>query len=137
LKSQLGLKKDLRIEEKTIFTEYGTEYKPSKLICDELTPEQKEKGLSIINYFNKPMDYNLIIDGLSKIKYKTISKNNGDVDEEVKICLYAEELSKYPADIANKALTSRFKFFPALSELIEICEGEVLRRKIIKRKFEL
>jgi len=127
----------MKIKEKTIFTEFGTEYKPSELICGELTNEQKLLGLQVIYEFEKPANVNDIIKLLTRLKYTTISKNDEIDNEEIRISIYTDEMLKYPADIANKALTSRFKFFPTLSELIEICDGEVLRRRIIKRKFEL
>lgn len=127
----------MKIKDKTIFTEYGTEYKPSELVCGELTKSQKSLGLEIISEFEKPANVNDIIKLLTRLKYTSISKNDEIDNEEIRISIYTDEMLKYPADIANKALTSRFKFFPTLSELIEICEGEVLRRKIIKRKFEV
>lgn len=127
----------MKIEEKTIFTEYGTEYKPYRLVCDELTKEQKAKGLMIVNVFNKSLTSLDVVKLLTRLKYTTISRNDIEINEEARLSIYTDEMLKYPADIANKALTSKFKFFPALSELIEICEGEVLRRKIIKRKFEV
>lgn len=96
-----------------------------KVKFEDLSKEQKEKGLEFIRMMKRPMS----IDGLNKLYTRMRlaarhSKDDVDIDEKLRMAIYVDELHKHPANIVRKVMMTPYEFFPTLNELICDCERQ-------------
>ena len=112
------------------FTEYGTEF---DTVCDtsKLTDEQKRQARDVLQKLDCPLPRLEIVKLMTRLSVITTGKKQEDL--EALIAIWVEELSNYPADIVANALKSKFKWFPTLAEVLDICDNEVAKRNLIKR----
>ena len=126
------LKLPLNTQRKTIFTEYGTEF-VDEVRFGDMTQEQAEQAKQVIREFNKPLPRQQIIKLIARLQIICPEKNKAQFDTEARTAIWIEELSKYPADVVNYVLRMRYKWFPALSEVLDNCDSEMAYRKLIER----
>lgn len=126
------LKLPLNTQRKTIFTEYGTEF-VDEVRFGDMTQEQAEQAKQVIREFNKPLPRQQIIKLIARLQIICPEKNKAQFDTEARTAIWIEELSKYPADVVNYVLRMRYKWFPALSEVLDNCDNEMAYRKLIER----
>lgn len=71
---------------------------------------------------------------LAALSVITVSRQRDDLDIELIVTIYAERLSAYPADVVEHVLLrERWKFWPAIAELEEVCDALSSRRRTIAR----
>lgn len=126
------LKSCVKFKEKTIFTEYGAEYR-TIILFEGLNDEQLRQAEEILNAFLTPLPKDRILKGLTRLQVICPEKQKNEIDKQVRTKIYVEELSKYPADVVIKALMTKFKWFPALAELLDICDNEMTFRELVKK----
>jgi hypothetical protein len=123
----------VNISKRTIYTEYGCDFVDDISFC-ELTAEQKEQAKQVVyNYFT-PLQNIEIIKLITRLQIIAPEKEKTAIDIEARTSIWVEELSKYPADIVIMAMKKKYRWFPALAEVLDYCDNEVARRKLIKLK---
>ncbi len=77
---------------------------------------------------------------LSRLRYRTKMRSEGDADTEGQIAVYLEDLQKYPVDVVRVVLRGWVdgppeiaKWFPAWAELREELDRRIARRKLMLR----
>jgi len=71
--------------------------------------------------------------GLTRLQVICPEREKSEFDKQARTKIYIEELSKYPADVVVKALMTKFKWFPSLSELLDVCDNEMAFRELVKK----
>lgn len=122
----------LNTQKKTIFTEYGTEF-VDEVSFGDMTKEQVEQAKQVLREFNKPLPSQQIIKLIARLQIICPERAKPEYDTKARTAIWVEELSKYPADIVTYALRRRYKWFPALSEVLDNCDNEMAYRKLIDR----
>ncbi len=117
---------------RTIFTEYGTEF-VEEAKFGSLTKYQREQAMEAIQAYNTPMGAPEIAKLVARLQIISPEKNKSEYDIKARTIIWVEELSKYPADVVNKVLKMRYRWFPSLAEVLENCDNEVAYRKLIER----
>ncbi len=126
------LKLPLNTQRKTIFTEYGAEF-VDEVKFGKMTDEQVEQAKQVLREFYKPLPSQQIIKLIARLQIICPEKNKTQYDTEARTSIWVEELSKYPADVVTYALKMRYKWFPALSEVLDNCDNEVAYRNLLER----
>lgn len=130
------LKLPLNTQKRTIFTKYGTEF-IDKVSFGEMTPEQISKAKSVIEKCKTPLPEQEIIKLIARLQIICPEKEKTEYDKKARIAVWVEELSKYPADVVTYALKMRYKWFPALSEVLDNCDNEVAYRNLLERGIKM
>ena len=126
------LKLPLNTQRKTIFTEYGAEF-VDEVSFGDMTQEQYDKAMLVLREFNKPLPSQQIIKLIARLQIICPERAKPEYDTKARTAIWVQELSKYPADIVNYVLRMRYKWFPALSEVLDNCYNEMAYRKLIER----
>lgn len=126
------LKLPLNTQRKTIFTEYGTEF-VDEVSLGDMTQEQVEQATRVLIEFNKPLPKQQIIKLIARLQIICPERAKPEYDTKARTAIWVEELSKYPADVVNYVLRMRYKWFPALSEVLDNCDNEIAYRKLLER----
>ena len=126
------LKLPLNTQRKTIFTEYGTEF-VDEVSFGDMTQEQVEQATMVLREFNKPLPSQQIIKLIARLQIICPERAKPEYDTKARTAIWVQELSKYPADVVTYALRMRYKWFPALSEVLDNCDNEIAYRKLIER----
>lgn len=98
-----------------------------------MTKEQVEQAKQVLREFNKPLPSQQIIKLIARLQIICPERAKPEYDTKARIAIWVEELSKYPADVVNYALRMRYKWFPALSEVLDNCDNEMAYRKLIEQ----
>lgn len=97
-------------------------------------PEDKLRAVKdLVDQANQPADPDEIIDELVRCASLTIRQSKDDVDLELTMKAWLEELSDYPIDAIRDVFRSwarRSKFFPALVDVISQLEQAVSFRRL-------
>ncbi|GAB4371770.1 MAG: hypothetical protein Kow00114_32850 [Kiloniellaceae bacterium] len=98
----------------------------------DMTLQEAEAALAEIREAMAPAARRAVVELLFRLWHATAKAGMGEEDLEAKASIYAEDLAGYPADVTRKVLTEarrRFKFFPAVAELVAGCEVLASRRR--------
>ena len=126
------LKSCVKFKTKTVFTEHGTEYREIVLF-EGLDEAAKQEAEAILARYLAPLPKDRILKGLTRLQVICPEREKSEFDKQARTKIYIEELSKYPADVVVKALMTKFKWFPALAELLDICDNEMAFRELVKK----
>lgn len=126
------LKLPLNINKHSIFTEHGYDYR-EEYDFSELTPEQKQQALEVVNAYFTPLHSIEIIKLITRLQIISPEKDKTPIDLEARTSIWVEELRKYPADIVKTALKQKYRWFPALAEVLDYCDNEVAHRELIRK----
>ena len=126
------LKSGVKFSTKAIFGENGVEYREI-IHFEELSQDQMRQAEEILNAFNEPLPKDRILKGLTRLQVICPERAKNEIDKQARAKIYSDELSNYPADVVVKALMTKFKWFPALSELLDICDNEMAFRELVKK----
>ena len=126
------LKLPLTTKRKAIFTKYGTEF-VDEVSFGEMTNEQISKARSAIEKYKTPLQEQEIVKLIARLQIICPEKEKNEYDKKARTAVWVEELSKYPADVVTYALKMRYKWFPALSEVLDNCDNEVAYRNLLER----
>lgn len=121
------------INRRTIFTEYGCDF-VDDISFGNLTPEQKKQAEEVVDSYLEPLPSIEIIKLITRLQIIAPEKEKTAIDIKARTSIWVEELSKYPADIVTMALKKKYRWFPSLAEVLDYCDNEVARRKLIKLK---
>lgn len=99
-----------------------------------MTAEQKEQARQVLDLYFAPLPSIEIIKLITRLQIIAPEKEKTAIDIKARTSIWVEELSKYPADIVTMALKKKYRWFPALAEVLDYCDNEVARRKLIKLK---
>jgi len=102
------------------------------VIFEGLDEAKKQEAQEILNAFLEPLPQDRILKGLTRLQVICPEREKSEIDKKFRLKIYVEELSKYPADIVVTALLKRYKWFPALAELLDVCDNEMAFRKVIQ-----
>lgn len=127
------LKLPLNTKRKTIFGEYGCEF-VDDVEFGELTEEQKILAERAIEEYYKPMPAVEIAKEIARLQIISPEKEKTAVDLKARTAIWIEELSQYPADIVMTAFRRKYKWFPTLAEIMDVCDNEVAFRNLLKMK---
>ena len=122
----------VNINKRDIFTEHGYDYR-EEYDFSELTPEQRSQALEIVNAYFTPLDREEIIKLIARLQMIAPERNKTSFDVKARTSIWVEELSKYPADIVKTALKQKYRWFPALAEVLDYCDNEVAHRELIRK----
>ena len=122
----------LTTKRKAIFTKYGTEF-VDEVSFGEMTNEQISKARSAIEKYKTPRQEQQIVKLIARLQIICPEKEKNEYDKKARTAVWVEELSKYPADVVTYALKMRYKWFPALSEVLDNCDNEVAYRNLLER----
>ena len=98
--------------------------------------EVKDKqALSVaINELEKPIDKQTFGQLYTKLKYSCLKHSEYYEDEKMRAVVYYDAMQRYPAYIAEYALSRKYKFFPSLYELQEEIDFAMKYWGFIKEK---
>jgi hypothetical protein len=122
----------MKCKTKTVFTEHGTDYKEI-IIFEGLDEAKKQEAQEILNAFLEPLPQDRILKGLTRLQVICPEREKSEIDKKFRLKIYVEELSKYPADVVVMALLKKYKWFPALAELLDVCDNEMAFRELVKK----
>lgn len=116
---------------------YGWDGKFAGYEIGELTGEEREGAIIAVQQSLVPAPLAQIRAELTRLRAVTKFRDSGDQDQAMTAAAYADELSRYPADVVTmvcrawprKAGVGRF--WPALSELIEDAERMTAPRHLL------
>lgn len=120
-----------RFVKKAIYTEYGTDFVPIGLEGDV---KDKQALSMAINELGKPIDKETFTKLYTKLKYSVIKRSEDYEDDKMRAVVYYDALQRYPAYIAEYALSRKYKFFPSLYELQEEIDFAMKYWVFIKEK---
>lgn len=123
----------MSINKRTIFTEYGCDFVDDIEVGD-MTAEQKEQARQVLDLYFAPLPSIEIIKLIARLQIIAPEREKTAIDIKARTSIWVEELSKYPADIVTMALKKKYRWFPALAEVLDHCDNEVARRKLLKLK---
>ena len=127
------LKLPLNTHRKTIFGEYGCEF-VDDIELGAITEEQKILAERAIEEYYKPMQAVEIAKEIARLQIISPEKEKTVVDLKARTAIWIEELSQYPADVVMTAFRRKYKWFPTLAEIMDICDNEVAFRNLLKMK---
>lgn len=87
----------------------------------------------ILNAFLAPLPKDRILKGLTRLQVICLEREKSEIDKQARAKIYADELSNYPADVVVKALMKKYKWFPSLAELLDVCDNEMAFRELVKK----
>lgn len=99
---------------------------------DKMTAEQRSEALKAIEAYNAPLPDKVVISLMARLAVISPERDKTAIDTAARAAIWCEELRKYPADVVNKALRARYRWFPSLAEVLEKCDNEVAYRKLIE-----
>lgn len=122
----------LNIKRESRFGDYGYDpiYIPE---FGEMTVDQKEQALAVVDSFMQPMPISDILKGIARLQVCCPEREASEYDKKARATIYAEELYRYPADVVEEVLHYKYKWFPSLGELKENCDNLVAYRNLIKQ----
>ena len=89
-----------------------------------------------VNELGKPIDKPTFARLYSKLKYSVIKRPEDFEDDKMRAVVYYDALQRYPAYIAEYALSKPYKYFPSLYELREEIDFAMKYWRFIKDKGE-
>lgn len=127
------LKLPLNLRKKTIFGDYGCEF-VDDVELGEITAEQKAIAEKVVQEYFKPLSSVEIAKEIARLQIIAPEKEKTNIDLKARTVIWIEELSKYPADVVMSAFRKKYRWFPTLAEIRDVCDNEVAFRELIKRK---
>lgn len=123
----------MNTSKRTIFTDHGCEF-VDEVEVGEMTPEQKEIAQQAVNFYFTPLPSIEIIKLITRLQIIAPEREKTAIDIKARTSIWVEELSKYPADVVTMALKKKYRWFPSLAEVMDYCDNEMARRRLIQRK---
>jgi hypothetical protein len=71
---------------------------------------------------------------IARLQIISPEKEKTVVDLKARTAIWIEELSQYPADVVMTAFRRKYKWFPTLAEIRDVCDNEVAFRNLLKMK---
>lgn len=105
----------------------------------QMTLDQAKAALGEIEAAMAPADRRSTLGLLLQLYHATAKAGIGEAELQIKAATYAEDLGGFPGDVTQAALTMarrRFKFFPTVAELVEVCEMLTVRRRWLHRTLQ-
>lgn len=99
-----------------------------------MTESEKEQARQAVDLYLAPLPITEIIKLITRLQIIAPEKEKTTIDIKARTSIWLEELRKYPADIVIMALKKKYRWFPSLAEVMDYCDNEVARRKLIKLK---
>lgn len=127
------LKLPVNISKRTVFTQNGCDF-IEDIEVGEMTEPEKEQARQAVDLYLAPLPITEIIKFITRLQIIAPEKEKTTIDIEARTSIWLEELRKYPADIVIMALKKKYRWFPSLAEVMDYCDNEVARRKLIKLK---
>lgn len=121
------------MQKKTIFGDYGCEF-VDDVELGEITAEQKAIAERVVQEYFKPLSSVEIAKEIARLQIIAPEKEKTNIDLKARTAIWIEELSKYPADVVLDAFRKKYRWFPTLAEIRDVCDNEVAFRELIKRK---
>lgn len=113
------------------YTVLADVHKPRSLTASQLEAARETVARSMLPA--PPAELSV---ALLKLRMKTAGPKSSADDLEVQNDFYVEEMSQYPADIALRAIQSRWIWFPSVTELQEVADKLMIVRKTLKRTLD-
>lgn len=129
LKSTLKL--PLSTTKRVCYTDYGCDF-CQNVEYGDLNEEQRQAANEAIDSYMQPLPRAEIIKLITRLQIISPEKEKPEYDLKARLIIWVEELVNYPADIVKSALTRRYRWFPALAEVLEFCDNEIAFRKLLK-----
>ena len=123
----------LNLQKKTIFGDYGCEF-VDDVQLGKITEEQKTMAERILSEYYKPLSSVEIAKEIARLQIIAPEKTKMEIDIKARTAIWIEELVKYPADIVMSAFRRKYRWFPTLAEILDVCDNEVAFRNLIKMK---
>lgn len=104
-----------------------------------LTPSELSEAHRSLSLALLPADDTTLVKHLVRLRVSTASRQVSDLDQDLVLEAYAETLAEYPADVvasAMKRAPKLFKFWPTVSELVEMCEWRSRKRRLMLHAIE-
>lgn len=121
------------MRKKTIFGDYGCEF-VDDVELGEITAQQKAIAERVVQEYFKPLSSVEIAKEIARLQIIAPEKEKAEFDMKARTLIWIEELSKYPADVVMSAFRRKYRWFPTLAEIMDICDNEVAFRELLKRK---
>lgn len=121
------------MRKRTIFGDYGCEF-VDDVELGEITAEQKAIAERVVQEYFKPLSSVEIAKEIARLQIIAPEKEKAEFDMKARTLIWIEELSKYPADVVMSAFRKKYRWFPTLAEIRDVCDNEVAFRELIKRK---
>jgi hypothetical protein len=105
-------------------------------LYDDVPRDLLEQAIVIVGLAMAPAEHEFIVGELTRLRLVTAAQDRADEDLHAAFVFYAEELADYPADIVSSAcrqLARSQTFWPALAELVSLCNQLLLDRRILQR----
>ncbi len=104
----------------------------------EPTPEMWARASKSVSLACEPMDVGGIMAEIARMRLTTKIRGYSENDMKAQSMIYAEAMSKYPADIAKSVMRRPREWWPALVELTDEADKKAYRRRwlaeLIERK---
>lgn len=126
----------LTCEVKSSYGEYGWEGK-REFKVKHLSEKQKQAAMQAIQAYEAPMPRAEIAQLMARLSVIAPERQKSNYDVQARIAVWCEELEKYPADVVNKVLRGRFRWFPSLAEVLDKCDDETELRRALAEKIRL
>ena len=123
----------MNCRKRTIFGDYGCEF-VDEIELGEITAEQKMLAERVIEGYYQPLSKVEIAREIARLQIIAPEKEKAEFDIKARTAIWIEELSKYPADVVLDAFRRKYRWFPTLAEIRDVCDNEVAFRELIKRK---
>lgn len=108
----------LVMEEDSHFTEDGAFICKTKHFSLAADPEHLDEARDLVRAAYEPLPRDEIVKLLARLKVVTIRRGEGEADLTLQFSAYADDLSKWPADVVREVLMAwDGKWWPALAEL--------------------
>lgn len=123
---------------------YGThgwdgQPKAVQLRLEELSIGEVQDAHRTVSLALLPADDVTAIKYLAKLRASTASRQAASGDVDMVMETYAETFRDYPADVVVEVMTlapKLFKFWPTVSELVELMERRTRRRRLVLKAIE-
>lgn len=88
--------------------------------------------LSKMSPFMAPPEKSIVEEWLAELSIMVARSKQAEVDEKLRLAVYARNLSAYPADIVKHAILGvGHKFWPVWIELKDYCDNELAARNVL------
>ena len=113
--------------------------RPKYYLCQPIKESDRRQALEILRAVNECAGRHVTLTEIARLKMLTKGRAETEADLKGQAVAMAQELEAYPPDVVRDAARSwarREKWFPALAEMIELCEAGVRKRRDLLRALE-
>lgn len=102
--------------------EYGYDERVVLRVADTATKAEVAEAVALVEHSLRPCSAATLRRELARLRAVTISRAVGQENLDVVLAAYADELGRYPDDVVVAACRRRYRFWPALDELLDATE---------------